>query len=319
MLRADLHAHSYHSGLNGDLPFLKSRDCYSSPESVYRTARARGMDLVTITDHDSIDGCLELLDSHPDADDFIVGEEITCWWPGTRLEIHIGAYGIDETIHREVQPLRSNVHEVLAYLRERQVPVVLNHPLHFYRYQVPLEQYLRLLEGVNGVEVRNGAMLEVHNTFAERLVHVGGDDGPRAAKLASVGGSDSHTLRRVGRTWTEAPATTGAGFLECLRRGTTRPGGAHGSATALACDIYGVIGQYWLALAGVQRNELSAARRAFGIAFSLVSLPFEFTPLVVSAVGKRRERAIVRSVERDLTAPESLGVTIPVAAEGLEP
>ena len=64
------------------MPFLGARDCYSTPEQVYRVAKARGMDLVAITDHDSIDGALELLDRRPDADDVIVGEEVTCWHPG---------------------------------------------------------------------------------------------------------------------------------------------------------------------------------------------------------------------------------------------
>ena len=50
--------------------FLKSRDCYSAPEDVYRVAKARGMDLVTLTDHDTIDGCLEFLSAHPDAPGF---------------------------------------------------------------------------------------------------------------------------------------------------------------------------------------------------------------------------------------------------------
>ena len=42
--------------------FLGSRDCYSRPDDVYRTRKARGMDLVAITDHDCIDGALELLE-----------------------------------------------------------------------------------------------------------------------------------------------------------------------------------------------------------------------------------------------------------------
>ena len=62
MLRADLHVHTWHSGYNHDLPFLKSRDCFADPLAVYRAAKARGMDLVAITDHDSIDGGLELLE-----------------------------------------------------------------------------------------------------------------------------------------------------------------------------------------------------------------------------------------------------------------
>src|SRR4051812_22127943 len=51
LLRADLHVHSYHSGYAGRKNVLRARDCYSAPEAVYRTAKRRGMDLVTITDH----------------------------------------------------------------------------------------------------------------------------------------------------------------------------------------------------------------------------------------------------------------------------
>jgi len=99
-MRADLHVHSYHSGRANHLRFLHARDCYSAPEAVYRTAKARGMDAVTITDHDSIDGCLEFLERRPDAGDFFISEEIECWFPDADLKVHVGAYGIDERIHR---------------------------------------------------------------------------------------------------------------------------------------------------------------------------------------------------------------------------
>jgi predicted metal-dependent phosphoesterase TrpH len=42
-LRADLHVHSRASTQTGNMRFLKSRDCYSSPEDVYRRAKAHGM------------------------------------------------------------------------------------------------------------------------------------------------------------------------------------------------------------------------------------------------------------------------------------
>ena len=61
-MRCDLHVHSRHSGAV-DLPLLRhvGYECYSEPRAVYDRARRRGMDLVTLTDHDSIDGALELL------------------------------------------------------------------------------------------------------------------------------------------------------------------------------------------------------------------------------------------------------------------
>ena len=168
VMRADLHVHSWHSTQSGSLRFLRSRDCYSDPVDVYRTARARGMDLVTITDHDSIDGCLELLDRCPDLEDFIIGEEVSCRFPDGDIEVHLGVYGMTEALHRELQPLRGNVFDVIACLRAHDVFFALNHLLHFYRGQAPLASYLRLALEVPALEARNGAMLPEHNTLIEQ-------------------------------------------------------------------------------------------------------------------------------------------------------
>ena len=145
LLRADLHVHSWHSGHANHMRFLRARDCYSDPEAVYRAAKARGMDLVTITDHDSIGGCLEFLDRHPDAGDFFISEEIECLVPGLPLKVHIGAYDINERIHRDVQPLRRSVFETAAYLRQQGVFFTLNHLFFFLHGQMPLGDYLDAL------------------------------------------------------------------------------------------------------------------------------------------------------------------------------
>jgi predicted metal-dependent phosphoesterase TrpH len=294
VLRADLHVHSWHSGYNHDLPFLRSRDCYSSPEAIYRTAKARGMDLVTITDHDSIDGCVEFLDRHPDAPDFIIGEEISCWFPDTTIEVHFGAWGMTASAHRELQPLRRSAFEVAAFLQETGIPFAFNHPLHFYRGQVPLDRYVTLLGAVSAIETQNGAMLPAHNAIADLLARTGG-------RHASIGGSDAHTLRRVGRTWTEVPARTREEFLAAITHRACRPGGEHGSTLALAADIYGVIGRYWLSLIGLERHELGLARRGLGLGFSIASAPFEFLPLLIAARQKTTESAWVARCRAGLT------------------
>jgi predicted metal-dependent phosphoesterase TrpH len=128
-MKADLHVHSWFSTENRDLAFLRSRDCYSPPDQIYRTARARGMDLVTLTDHDTFDGCLDFLATHPHAADFLPGEEVSCRFPDGDIEVHLGVYGMTEALHRELQPLRGNVFEVTACLREAGVVFALNHPL----------------------------------------------------------------------------------------------------------------------------------------------------------------------------------------------
>jgi predicted metal-dependent phosphoesterase TrpH len=124
-LRADLHVHSCHSKVSGTLSFLGSRDCYSKPADVYCVAKARGMDLVAFTDHDSIGGALELLNDRPDLEDVIVGEEVSCRLPDGGLDVHLGVYGMTEALHRDLQPLRGNVFDVIARLREAGVHLIL--------------------------------------------------------------------------------------------------------------------------------------------------------------------------------------------------
>jgi predicted metal-dependent phosphoesterase TrpH len=278
--------------------FLKSRDCYSPPHEVYRVAKARGMDLVTITDHDSIDGCLEFLSCHPHATDFFVSEEVSCRLPRGDVEVHLGVYGIDERIHRDLQPLRRNVYEVAAYLREAGVFFALNHLLHFYRGQLPFDAYLGLLDEVPALEVRNGAMLAAHNTLVERLA-VSWREAPAMGQL---GGSDAHTLRRIGRTWTDAPAEDAAGFLTSLREGKSRAGGDHGGTASVAADAYGVIGRYTASLLGRGPRDHSLGRRAACLAFSIVSAPAQVAPLAIVAHGKRREAMTVRQAVRAIAA-----------------
>jgi len=317
-LKADLHVHSYHSGYSTSLPLFRSRDSYSDPEEIYRRAKARGMDLVTITDHDSIDGCLELLDRHPDREDFIVGEEIECVLPDGDLTIHVGAFGIDERIHKEIQPIRDNVYDVAAFLRAERIPFCLNHPFMYYRERVELFPYVtNLLRHFSAMEARNGTMLSAQNELVERIL----DDASRSGNgLARFGGSDAHVLGRVGTTYTEAPASSREEFLESLRQGRSRVGGRHGSTRVLASEIYGVIFNYWASLLGLRRGDLLGYDRLRDIGLSAVSVPFQFIPFLVAAAKKTAEsrrlarltRRWLAYVEADLPRDAALSLDTPV-------
>jgi predicted metal-dependent phosphoesterase TrpH len=297
--------------------FLQARDCYSEPEAVYAVAKARGMDLVTITDHDSVDGCLEFLDRHPDADDFFISEEIECLVPGVPLKVHIGAYDINERIHREVQPLRKSVYETAAYLRHEGVFFTLNHLFFFLHGQMALDRYLRaLLPLFPAFEVRNGTMLEAHNRLIVDIVA----ERRRAGYAAvEVGGSDAHTLSGVATTFTEAPGRNRAEFLESLRAGRTRVGGQHGGTRRVVREIYGVVGRYWGSLVGFGRQELSWRRRAVGLGFSAISMPAEFIPALIAVVAKEGERRRIAAYRRewDVVAHDLPPSLVPRTAEAL--
>ena len=98
----------------------------------------------------------------------------------------------------------------------------LNHLLHFYRGQVPLESYLRLLARCRRSRCATATMLR-------RAQRCSSSDpcasDARRRRSACVAGSDAHTLRRIGRTWTAAPGRTREEFLASLRAGLGRAGG----------------------------------------------------------------------------------------------
>jgi hypothetical protein len=85
-----------------------------------------------------------------------------------------------------------------------------------------------------------------------------------------------------------------------LREGRGRVGGDHGSAPILAFEIYGVVARYMASLAGFGPCAQPLPRRLACLAFSAVSLPFQFIPLVTAVRGKARERRAVAEVRREL-------------------
>jgi predicted metal-dependent phosphoesterase TrpH len=208
-VKLDTHVHSVFSGRSSIGPLRRlMRESYNTPERVYHRAKARGMDLVTITDHDSIDGALTIAD-RPDV---IVGCEVTGIFPGDGVRVHLGVLGLTEAQHREVQHLRHDVSELLPYLRRERVFVSLNHVASRINGRVTGTHIAAMLPWINGFEIINGSRMVIQNSTAGRLARAHGKVG--------VAGSDSHSTRGIGLTWIEAPhAHTRAQFLDELHAG----------------------------------------------------------------------------------------------------
>ena len=81
--KVDLHVHTAFSSFR-HLKFLRARDSYNDPQRVYDRCRSVGCDYVAITDHDTIDGALDLLSRRPElAPTLIIGEEVETGFPET--------------------------------------------------------------------------------------------------------------------------------------------------------------------------------------------------------------------------------------------
>jgi glycosyltransferase involved in cell wall biosynthesis/predicted metal-dependent phosphoesterase TrpH len=224
--RVDMHCHSTASQLSrlGVQRSLGLPECATPPEEVYELARRRGMDFVTITDHDTIDGCLEL----GDRPDCFVSEELTARFAGEPQAVHVLCYGITPGDHEWLQAHAGDVEACAAYLHENEIACALAHP--FYNVGAPLSRRhrRRLAELFPIWEVRNGSRAAELNMPAVLYVETHAGTG--------IGGSDDHAGVDIGRTYTEAPAaSTPEEFLRHLREGEgMEPGGAQGSAAKWA-------------------------------------------------------------------------------------
>src|SRR6476661_6436437 len=224
--RVDMHCHSTASQLSrlGVQRSLGLPECATPPQEVYELAKRRGMDFVTITDHDTIAGCLELA-GRPDC---FVSEELTARFAGEPQAVHVLCYGITPGDHEWLQAHSGDLEACAAYLHEQGIACALAHP--FFNVAAPLTRRhrRRLAELFPIWEVRNGSRAAELNMPAVLYVETHAGTG--------IGGSDDHAGVDIGRTYTEAPAaSTPEEFLRQIREGgEVEPGGAQGSAAKWA-------------------------------------------------------------------------------------
>jgi len=219
-MKCDLHVHTVHSGMC-TVPVFKRicRESYSDPVEVYETLKERGMDLVTITDHDSIDAA-EVLRGRPD---FFMSEEVTCR-TSRGTELHVAVYDLMECDHIEIQRRRDDLGALFAYLDGRNLLFSINHVFSGLTGAREESDFDEFAEHFPAVETLNGQVLRAANTHAEAFAQ-------RHRKIA-LAGSDSHTMGALGRTYTSVHgARDRRQFLEGLKRGRTA--------------VFGESGNYW--------------------------------------------------------------------------
>ena len=109
MSKADLHVHSKYSNHPSEwfLQRLGASESYTEPEFIYRSAKEKGMDFVTVTDHNRIEASLLLKEKYPN--ECFTGVESTAYFPEDGCKVHILIYGFDERKFAEIQGLRKNI------------------------------------------------------------------------------------------------------------------------------------------------------------------------------------------------------------------
>jgi glycosyltransferase involved in cell wall biosynthesis/predicted metal-dependent phosphoesterase TrpH len=220
-----MHVHSTASELSklGVQRSLGLPECATPPEEVYELAKRRGMDFVTITDHDTVEGALAI--SH--LPDVFVSEELTVSFKGEPQAVHVLCYGIDGADHEWLQANHDDVEQCAAYLDEHEITAALAHP--FYAVGAPLTaRHRRRLAQLFPIwETRNGSRAKELNLPAFVYIETHGG--------TAIGGTDDHAGIDIGRTYTETPhAADPAEFLAYVRAGAAESHGAQGSAAKWA-------------------------------------------------------------------------------------
>ncbi|HSS62364.1 MAG TPA: PHP domain-containing protein [Candidatus Limnocylindrales bacterium] len=186
MLRVDLHLHSNFS-----------HDGRSSLQQLIDRAAEVGLDRIALTDHNTVDGALELVRLAPELT--IVGEE------AKTLEGEV----IGLFITGRLPPFLP-AQEVMDLIHDMGGLVYVPHPLDRYRSHFRLERLVELADRIDIIETYNPWCDAAANRAAATL----------AAELHKVtaSGSDAHSADELGLSWMEMESYSGASdFLEKLR------------------------------------------------------------------------------------------------------
>lgn len=256
--RADLHVHSKYSDRPSEwfLRRIGAPESYVEPETIYRKCKARGLDFVTITDHNQIAGALEI--AH--LPDTFISSEITTYFPEDGCKLHCLVYGITEGDFADIQGVRENVYELRDLLFERRIPHSIAHPLYPLNQRLTIDHVEKLLvlfnrfEGLNGVQRKRANRIVrdlAHSMTREKMEELSARHGiePRGERpwIKSLsGGSDDHSGIYAGIAWTSTPrAENVREFLQHLRERTYEPDGQSGGCLRFAHSIYHIAYQYY--------------------------------------------------------------------------
>ena len=200
--KADLHTHTKYSGMS-KIRFMRFPDAVSEPAEVVEAAQRRGLDVVCVTDHDTIEGALRAKRMKTDVE-VVMGEEVSS--AGGEI---LGLF-VNEDIPRGLTP-----EETIDRIHDMGGVAVAPHPFSVHCSSV--EERLFELK-LDGVEMFNAFHRDGYaNDLAQRVC--------RHLNIARTGGSDAHAPMMVGDGYTTFDGSTGEELRRAILQKKTAFGG----------------------------------------------------------------------------------------------
>ncbi len=215
--RADLHVHT------------NLGDGLASPERVVVEAQRRGLRVIAVTDHDSLEGAKRVADvlyrwNVPI--DLIMGTEVT-----TRQGHFIGLY-----LEKRIK-MGKSVEYTIEAIKEQGGICIVPHPL---GWLVPslnrrkLDDLLSRGYAIDGIELYNPS--PANAAYRQRVIELNRD-----WDFAGIGSSDAHFWQHIGAGYTLFRGTNAQDLRQAIGERTTKSGGQEAPPTRLPVAAY--IGQ----------------------------------------------------------------------------
>lgn len=283
--KADLHTHTKHSGLSKVL-FLKIPDSVSEPEDVVRAAEAKGLDVLCVTDHNSIRGGLEAR-KHAKSVEVVVGEEVQTA-DGEVLGLFLS----------EDVPSGLSAQETIDIIHGMGGVAIAPHPFSAHCSALG-DKALGL--NLDGIEVFNA----FHRDRYSNYLALGKCSG---SGKALTGGSDAHAPMMVGDGYTTFDGRTAEELRKAIVNRRTGFGGEYTTirnivwmTTLLVLDLQSILARSLAGADDSEGTEYSESIRRMRKATKAISLGATFmfllppTAFVASVIGDRLNTAKSRS------------------------
>ncbi len=295
--RADTHVHTKYSGLTR-IEFLKVPDSVSEPRDVVRTAERKGLDVLCVTDHNSLRGALKAKEV-PSKVEVVLGEEVLT--PSGEI---LGLF-LQETVPPGLSP-----EETIDRIHAQGGVAVAPHP-----FSSRCKCLGKAISGLDldGIEVLNSMHIDGYSNAFAKHAFTGSD-------LAKMGGSDAHHYTMVGNAYTTYEGSTAEDLRKAIVKGATDFGGAQTPLreivwmiTTLTAHVDCALGRSlvgleadddaeWLQSVRDMKFSTRAAAFVWGTAF--LAPPFQVLAGIVGAlVHESMSKARVSVVSDDLAAP----------------
>lgn len=215
------------------------------------------MRYVTVTDHNTIEGALELVSKYPD--DTFMSVEATTYFPENRCKIHILIFDITKEQFEKIDGLRRNIYALRHYLFTEDIAHSVAHATYSVNKKIDLDTLEKLIlmfdvfEGLNGARNRlynetwQNVLLNLTPETIDRLIHKHGiipfTRDPWNKGL--TGGSDDHAGLFIAQTVTTSPeGATKAAFINAIRNKKTHCAGRCNDYKSFAFSIYKIFCDY---------------------------------------------------------------------------